>query len=98
MNRKELKGLIIEEARKLLKEDVNKSPIKKFAYFASNYPPNFINLVWADDLNLAKHLSGKFMDSYNRNGAMGALNGFYLNLSSSNQDKLEDWIIENYNG
>lgn len=74
------------------------SPIHKYVMFAYNYPSNFIEEVWADDQHIANHLKEKFSGYYNQYGSQGVLNAFYVNLDAGNQQKLEDWIINNYNG
>ena len=82
-----------------LNESTSNSPINKFVYFGFNFPStNFIDEVWSDDPNLAKHLKDKFMQYYDKYGSNAVMNMFYANLSSGNQSKLEDWIINNYSG
>jgi len=82
-----------------LNEDSSKSPINKFVYFGYNYPSiNFIDEVWSDNPNLAKHLKDKFMGYYKQYGSDAVMNRFYVELSSENQRQLEEWIINNYSG
>ncbi|MCK9430384.1 MAG: hypothetical protein M0R17_10320 [Candidatus Omnitrophica bacterium] len=95
MTKKELKYLIIECRKELLKE--SDSLIHKFVYFGFNYPNNWVNEVWKDNPTLAKHLNTKFHSIYNKVGARAAVNTFYTELDSENQHILEDWINNNYN-
>lgn len=87
-----------EDNPEMIEESGLGTPINKYVYFAYNYPPNFIAQVWADDANLGQHLQGKFSMYYDKYGAEGVMNTFYVNLDSGNQKKLEDWIITNFKG
>lgn len=73
--------------------------INKWVYFALNYPSDFIEKVWGErkPYNLTDHLIGKFNDYYDRYGSNGAVTAFYANLDQSNQIKLMDWVMSNYN-
>lgn len=81
-----------------LNENSSTSPMRKYVYFSFNYPYDFISKVWADDQNLATHLQGKFDGIYDKYGAKAAMNSFFVELDAGNQQKLEDWIQNNYNG
>ena len=81
-----------------LNEIVSSSPIGKFVMFGYNYPPDFIEQVWADDPNMMKHLKEKFGYFYNKVGPDAVMNRFFVELDDSNQRKLEDWITANYKG
>jgi len=81
-----------------LNEDQSESPIHKYVYFAFNYPNDFIEQTWADDENLMTHLKSKFQGYYNKYGSASVMNYFYTELDVQNQRKLDDWIINNYNG
>jgi hypothetical protein len=74
------------------------TPINKYVMFGYNYPPDFIEQVWVDDPRMAQHFKDKFMGYYDKYGAEGVMNAFYVNLSGDHQKKLEDWITANYNG
>jgi hypothetical protein len=81
-----------------LNENSSKSPINKFVMFAFNYPPNFIADVWSDDPGMAEHLQSKFSGYYDRFGSDAVMNRFYVELDHENKIKLEEWVINNYNG
>jgi hypothetical protein len=74
------------------------TPINKWVYFSFNYPSGFIEKVWADDPNIVQHLNEKFGAYYDKVGAVGVMNKFYVELDSENQKKLEDWVLANYKG
>ncbi len=86
-----------ENDGEILNESSSKSPINKFVYFGFNYPPNFITEIWGEG-SLGDHLISKFKGIYGRVGPDGVMNRFYVELDSSNQRKLEDWVIENFRG
>lgn len=73
------------------------SPIRKFAYYAYNYEPDFIRKVWAHDKLLADHLVSKFNGYYKQYTDRGVMIAFYVNLDQENQKILENYIIKNYN-
>ena len=52
--------------------ETTNSPIHKFAYFAFNFPPDFIQKVWADNPNMADHLTHKFVGFYKQHGSRAA--------------------------
>lgn len=66
--------------------------------FGFNFPHNFIETIFGDDQGLAKHLMGKFKDAYSKFGSTGAFFKFYTELDYENQNKIEDWIKQNYKG
>jgi len=74
------------------------TPINKYVYFAYNYPSDFIEQAWADNPNLMEHIKSKFRGYYDKYGAEGVMNRFYVELDDSNQRILEDWILANYKG
>jgi hypothetical protein len=74
------------------------TPVNKWVYFSFNYPPEFIEMVWADDPNMIQHLTEKFGAYYDKHGPVGVMNKFYVELDTGNQKKLEDWVLANYNG
>ena len=92
-------GLGESNVNEMLNEVSSNSPINKFVMFGFNFPSvDFIDDVWSDDPNLAKHLKDKFMGYYDKYGSHAVMSMFYANLSGGNQRKLEDWIINNYSG
>jgi hypothetical protein len=74
------------------------TPINKYVYFTYNYPSDFIEQAWADNPNLMEHIKSKFRGYYDKYGAEGVMNRFYVGLDSENQRILEDWILANYKG
>ena len=94
-------GIMKKSALKQLIKEVilneSASPIHKFVYFGYNFPSDFIEKVW-EDSHLVNHLRNKFDEIYARVGAKAVFNYFYINLDRGNQQKLEDWIINNYEG
>lgn len=82
----------------VLNEEGSGSPINNFVMFGYNYPPDFIEQVWADDPRMAQHFKEKFGTYYEKYGSNGVMNAFYVNLSGDHQRKLEDWIQANYKG
>lgn len=90
---------ITQDGEMNMNEDMaGNSPIHKYVMFAYNFPRDFIERVWQDEPNIANHLKEKFSGYYSQYGSQGVLNAFYVNLDGENQRKLEDWIINNYNG
>lgn len=85
-------------------DDINEdssseTPIHKWVMFAFNYPHGFIEEVWADaGESTINHLSSKFSSLYNRVGSSSVINKFYTELDAGNQAKLENWVMENYQG
>ena len=71
--------------------------MNRLMYFQANWNYGFIKEVWADDPGLADHLEKKFGGYYDTYGSEGCFLIFYLNLSSNNQSKLLNWILDNYN-
>lgn len=67
--------------------------------FGHNYPHNFIQTVWADNPNLARHLEEKFNKFYS-NYRYGTMTFFrwFMELDGGNREKLVTWVNENYNG
>lgn len=71
--------------------------MNRLMYFQANWHHDFIKKVWADDPGLANHLQQKFDGYYDYYKAEGCFLIFYLSLSSNNQSKLLNWILDNYN-
>jgi hypothetical protein len=68
--------------------------IKKWTLFGYNYPNNFIQNVWNDETDMfIMHLQNKFefICEYD-------MNKFFIELDSKNQEKLINWVFENYKG
>ena len=73
---------------------MNKDIIKKWVLFGYNYPYNFIEKCWSDENDmLINHLMYKFEDECYSN-----MNRFFTELDTKNQEKLVNWVFENYKG
>lgn len=72
--------------------------VKNFLYFALNFSSDFIQEIWKDEPSQIEHLQNKFNYRYNRDGAVGAMTGFFSELDWENQSKLIDWVNVNYRG
>jgi len=59
--------------------------------FGLNYPNNFVEVVFKSE-----HFSQKFDVAYQKAGSTGAVNRFFVELSGDNQEKLTNWVYENY--
>ena len=68
--------------------------IKKWTLFGFNYPQDFIQRCWADENEMfIEHLINKFKYRCENNITL-----FYCELDSENQEKLVNWVFENYKG
>ena len=67
--------------------------VNKVIMFGFNYNHNFIEECWKDDNHMAKHLKGKFLDTYDRVGANAVFSVFYSNLDKGNREKLITYIL-----
>ena len=94
----DLRTIVSESVKKILNESMGKSPIELWNYWCANYDYQFIQKAWADNPNLAQHLQNKFDSYYDAVGPYGVMNMFYLNLDSTNQKILEDYVLHNYRG
>jgi len=98
MKKSELTKLIKECHEEILTEARNSSPFHKYVYFAFNYPNNWIEKIWEGNTHMIEHLNTKFNSAYSRYGSKAAMNMFYVDLDSDNQQIFEDWVMANYNG
>ena len=71
-----------------------------FMYFANNFPHNWIEEVWQNDVRLSKHLKGKWNSMNQSNQLGGTVNFFklFMELDNGNRNTLCDWIAKNYKG
>lgn len=91
-----LRDIISETVLDTLNEGLsNDNPIRKWVYWCFNYhnPKDWMKIF--DD---PKHMMSKFMGLYNRYGSDAVMNRFFVELSGSNQDRLIDYVMNNYNG
>lgn len=70
--------------------------MRNLAYFAANFPHDFIEKAWAKRSSDIKHIKQKFSTAYAMAGPKGAMLAFIWELSHDNQEILFDWIAENY--
>ena len=95
----DLHNIVQESVQKVIKEGIGSgSPIRMWNYWCANFENDFIQRAWADNPNLAHHLQNKFDSYYDAVGSYGVMNKFYLNLSSDNQEILENYVLNNYRG
>ena len=71
----------------------NQEATRNFMYFGHNYPSNFISQIWGE--GMGNHLQSKFHSMYERKGTLTFFSWF-MELDSTNQGILTDWIEENY--
>lgn len=71
----------------------NQEATRNFMYFGHNYPSNFISQIWGE--GMANHLQSKFHSMYERKGTMTFFSWF-MELDSTNQEILTDWVEKNY--
>lgn len=98
INERKLNGIIREATKKVLNERASMSPIRIWNYWCTNFTYDFIDRAWADDKILAEHLKKKFDYYYNKVGSFGVMTKFYLELDSTNQKILEEYVLNNYMG
>jgi len=72
-----------------------------FVYFTANFPYDFIEQCWGVDTSEAKHFRSKLESCQRTSKNMshidsGTFLAFFFELSRSNQEKLADWIEQNY--
>ncbi|MDD5013473.1 MAG: hypothetical protein PHW73_00040 [Atribacterota bacterium] len=88
-----------EDVVKSVKDDSKMpNPAIDFAYFAANFPPDFIEKVWSDEPHIAQHLKEK-LHRYAENEtfiSVGTFMKWFFDLDMGNQHKLTDWIQNNY--
>lgn len=98
MKKSEIVKLTEEITKRILKENVNHSPIHLWVYFGYNFPQNFIEQAWKGNEHMIKHLTSKFKEAYSIAGSKGVMNYFYTMLDEENTQILENWVLKNYKG
>jgi hypothetical protein len=63
--------------------------------FCFNFPYGFIEKVFGDNTS---HFEMKWVRAYESAGSTGAVNKFFTELSSNNQELLTNWVYDNYKG
>lgn len=95
---KELTSIINESINNVLNEgQYDNSPITKWVYWCFNFhnPKSWIGEIkWnGADVN---HFMNKFSEAYKVAGSQGAMNRFFVELDRGNQQKLIDYVMNNY--
>jgi len=63
--------------------------------FCFNFPYGFIQNVYGENTS---HFEMKWVRAYESAGSTGAVNKFFTEMSSNNQELLTDWVYDNYKG
>lgn len=66
--------------------------MRKYVYFTFNWPPDFVGRIWGKGTDDTRHFVSK-LEGYNYN-----IDRFFVELSPSNQQRMLEWILENYEG
>ena len=71
--------------------------VKKWVYWCFNFndPQEWIGELQGAP---AQHFMNKFEEYYDHYGADGVMNRFFLNLDSTNQEILINYVMNNYKG
>lgn len=73
--------------------------IRHFLYFIFNFSNGFVEKCWADEpQHIQDHIKQKWEDAYDREGAVGAVPRFFMELDAEQQDKFASWVEKNYTG
>lgn len=79
-----------------MKDLNNNESIINFAYFTANFPHDFISKCWENNPSLGNHLKNKFVSKNGQFISCGDFMSWFLNLDVGNQNKLLNWIDDNY--
>ena len=92
----------INESFKKMKHSINEgqydnSPITKWVYWCFNFP---FPQEWIPQIEWngagADHFMNKFKEAYQSAGSKGVMNRFFVELDKVNQQKLIDYVMNNY--
>ena len=89
-----LSNIVIKTISEMKTEQT--SAVSKWMTFIFNFPSNFIEKVWEGDDSLIAHFKGKFNRYYETYGPYGVIPAFYGDLSTSNQEKMIQWVLNNF--
>ena len=64
--------------------------------FGFNYPSGFIAEIWEG--SMANHMQAKFSAIYHKHGSNAVMFVLYTELSQDHQNRLVQYIIDNYKG
>ena len=92
----------VNESFKKMKHSINEgqydnSPITKWVYWCFNFP---FPQEWIPQIEWngagADHFMNKFKEAYQSAGSKGVMNRFFVELDKVNQQKLIDYVMNNY--
>lgn len=92
----DLHSIIKESVKKVLAEgQYDDNPIKKWIYWGFNYhdPREWMGIFEGAP---QEHFMEKFDACYSRYGSVGVMNAFFTELDGKNQQKLIDYVMQNY--
>jgi hypothetical protein len=84
-------------AKTLNEGKYDNSPITKWVYWCFNYhyPQQWIPELWGSGA-MGEHMMKKFKFLYEKYGPSGVMNKFFVELDQENQEKLIDYVMNNY--
>lgn len=86
-----------ESVKKLNEGQYDESPITKWVYWCFNFP---FPQEWIPQIEWngagADHFMNKFKEAYQSAGSKGVMNRFFVELDKVNQQKLIDYVMNNY--
>lgn len=92
----------VNESFKNMRSKINEgqydnSPITKWVYWCFNYhyPQQWIPELWGNGA-MGEHMMKKFKFLYEKYGSSGVMNRFFVELDQENQEKLIDYVMNNY--
>jgi len=83
--------------KRLNEGQYDNSPITKWVYWCFNYhnPKEWITQIQWNGAE-PQHFMNKFSEAYKIAGSQGAMNRFFVELDKGNQQKLIDYVMNNY--
>ena len=86
-----------ESFKRLNEGQYDESPITKWVYWCFNFP---FPQEWIPQIEWngagADHFMNKFKEAYQSAGSKGVMNRFFVELDKGNQQKLIDYVMNNY--
>ena len=86
-----------ESFKRLNEGQYDESPITKWVYWCFNYhyPQEWIPQLWGTGA-MGDHMMKKFSFLYEKYGSNAVMNRFFVELDQENQQKLIDYVMNNY--
>ena len=83
--------------KRLNEGQYDNSPITKWVYWCFNYhyPQEWIPQLWGTGA-MGDHMMKKFKFNYEKYGSNAVMNRFFVELDSENQQRLIDYVMNNY--